>query len=184
MNYNNIPVNIVTDDQFYRFAPGTKTLGTKQLDAKKEADKAAQLQAALEFKQRQKEADRNYQLQLSAFDEGKRISDRDYGQKQGVIDWERAAAASQKPVGNEAVYSAAINEMLAGQTRYRRQLAKNDKTAPHNYNYYVSEAISLAQRTGSPLSETQIKELLAQAAALAANVPATTNSTKSNNSDW
>ena len=166
MSYN-VPVNIVSDDQFYRFAPGTKTLGTKQLDSKIESDKAAQLQQALEFKQRQKEADRNYGLQVSSFNEGRRINDRDFDQKQSVIDWERAAASTpQRQVGNDGVFTAAINEMLAGQTRYKRQLAKNDATSPHNYNYYVSEAISLAQKTGAPLSEAQIKELLAQAAAL------------------
>lgn len=163
----NIPINVVRDDQFYRFAPGTKTLGTKQLDARIESDKAAQLQAALEFEQRKKESDRDYGLKLDTLAETKRARELDNEYRTNVFDWERSQKApAAQPSGNQGIYTAAINEMLAGQTRYKRMKTKNPETQPHNYNYYVSEAISLAQKTGQPLAEAQIKELLAQAAAL------------------
>lgn len=166
MNFNDIPINVVSDDQFYRFAPGTKTLGANELDAKKEADKAAQLQAALELKQRQRETDRDYSYKMGSLAETRRANDMDNSYKMSALDWEKTANAPSKTAGNDGIYTAAINEMLAGQTRYKRQKSKNAETAPHNYNYYVSEAINLAQKTGTPLSEAQVKELLAQAKAL------------------
>ena len=166
MNFNDIPINVISDDQFYRFAPGTKTLGAKELGAKVESDKASQLQNALKLKQDQQALDRDYSYRMGSLAETRRANDMDNSYKMSALDWEKTSSAPAQKSGNEGIYTAAINEMLAGQTRYKRQLAKNDATSPHNYNYYVSEAISLAQKTGAPLSEAQIKELLAQAAAL------------------
>jgi|LSQX01.1.fsa_nt_gb hypothetical protein len=170
----NIPINVVTDDQFYRFAPGTKTLGTKELDAKVESDKAAQLQAALEFKQRQKESDRDYGLKLDSLAETRRSNDMDNAYKTNVFDWEKSQATPSKQTsGNHGMFTATTREMLDAQARYKEAKATDPKTLNVNYNAYVSEAINLAQKTGQPLSEAQIKELLAQAAALSESDSAT-----------
>lgn len=65
--------------------------------------------------------------------------------------------------GGGSLYSAAINEMLAGQSRHRQALLSGEKRSPHSYNYYVSQAIELSSKAGKPLSRTEIDALRKQA---------------------
>lgn len=65
--------------------------------------------------------------------------------------------------GGGNIYSAALNEMLAGQSRHRQALISGEKRSPHSYNYYVSQAIELSNQAGRPLSRTEIDALRRQA---------------------
>ncbi len=77
------------------------------------------------------------------------------------------AASKGSGGGGGGLYSATLNDMLSGQSRHRQALVSGEKRNPHSYNYYIGQAIELGNKTGRPLSKTEIDALRKQADYLA-----------------
>ena len=88
-------------------------------------------------------------------------------EKDAALKEYKASISGSRSSGGGSLYSAAINEMLSGQSRHRQALLSGEKRNPHSYNYYVSQAIELSNKTGNPLSRTEIEALRKQADYLA-----------------
>lgn len=156
------------------FRPGTQTLdrdkydeGTRQFDLSlkdaQQARKESALQAALDRQERTRQFDLSHDLarRETEYNVGKPYYNPTTGGSSGS-----SGGGSSK--GNSELFADAIDSMLDGQARHRQAVLGGQTRNPHSYNYYVNQAIGLANETGMPLSNAEIKDLMTKAADLSA----------------
>ena len=139
------------------FRPGTQTLDSRRFDEEKRKNEADALRQAMEFKEKKRQFDLNYDLaRLGAeYDANKPY-------------YSPASNAKTIKPGNNELFADTIDSMLQGQDRHRKALIGGENRNPHNYNSYVTDAIKVSQMVGQPLSGSEIKELMERADKLSA----------------
>jgi hypothetical protein len=142
------------------FRPGSQTLDSYKFDEDKR-----QFDLTLADTQQARKADAL--RQAMEFNEKKRQFDLSYGLENQQTDYSPTSSGGGGSGGgksnNGELFTETVASMLDGQARHRKAMLAGEQRKPHSYNYYVNSAIKLAQQSGKPLSNAEIKDLVSQA---------------------